>query len=108
MGQGLLRMVAMSFFLSSTCSKIRASSSSDRDAPPEVLEATEVDLKESQGVVEKSEKEASGERGPAQISTGRWAMLPILTALTTPHRPAPAQKSSLMPLPVKGGHNSVL
>lgn len=60
MGQGLLRMVAMSFFLSSTCSKIRASSSSDRDAPPEVPEATEVDLKESQGVVEKSEKEAKG------------------------------------------------
>lgn len=44
MGQGLFRMVAMSFFLSSTCSRIWASSSSDKDSPTEVLEAKEDDL----------------------------------------------------------------
>lgn len=49
MGQGLLRMVAMSFFFSSTCSKIRASSSSDRDSPPEALEAKEDDLEAEPG-----------------------------------------------------------
>ena len=49
MGQGLLRMVAMSFFFSSTCSRIRASSSSDRDSPPEALEAKEDDLEAEPG-----------------------------------------------------------
>lgn len=44
MGQGLFRMVAMSFFFSSTCSRISASSSSDRDSPVDTLEAKEVDL----------------------------------------------------------------
>lgn len=57
MGQGLLRMLAISFFLSSTCSKIRASSSSDRDSPLEVLEATEDDLEQRQGGVEEGGKE---------------------------------------------------
>ena len=51
MGQGLFRMLAISFFLSSTCSKIRASSSSDRDSPLEVLEATEDDLEQRRGGV---------------------------------------------------------
>lgn len=58
MGQGLLRMWVMSFFFSSTCSRILASSSSDRDSPAEALEATEGDLEESRGRAE-SEKEAS-------------------------------------------------
>lgn len=49
MGQGLLRMVVMSFFFSSTCSRIWASSSSDRDSPPEALEAKEGNLEDSQG-----------------------------------------------------------
>lgn len=57
MGQGLLRMLAISFFLSSTCSKIRASSSSDRDSPLEVLEATEDDLEQRRGGVEESGEE---------------------------------------------------
>lgn len=73
MGQGLLRMVAMSFFLSSTCSRIRASSSSDRDSPPEVLEAKEDDLEESQGGAEESEKETGvggGIRGARSKTDG--------------------------------------
>lgn len=44
MGQGLFFMVTMSFFFSSTCSRILTSSSSDRDSPLEILEAKEVDL----------------------------------------------------------------
>lgn len=57
MGQGLLRMVAISFFLSSTCSRIRASSSSDRDSPLEAPEAKEDDLEQRRGGVKESEEE---------------------------------------------------
>jgi hypothetical protein len=44
MGQGLFLTVVMSFFFSSTCSRIWASSSSDRESPVETLEPKEVDL----------------------------------------------------------------
>ena len=97
MGQGLLRTVAMSFFLSSSCSRIRASSSSDRDSPTEALEAKEGDLEAEPGAEEgrvrswclRNVGEPTGKAGGLCSLT--------LQALTTPQRPAPAQKPSVTP-----------
>lgn len=70
MGQGWLRMWVMSFFFSSTCSRILASSSSDRDSRAEALEATEGDLEESQVRAESEEEASMGSEEPRARQTG--------------------------------------
>lgn len=83
MGQGLLRMLAISFFLSSTCSKIWASSSSDRDSPLEVLEAMEDDLEQRRGGVEESGEEGRvlGDSVGCKEPHWRCSQLPPYTGL---------------------------
>lgn len=99
MGQGLFRMVEMSFFLSSTCSRIRARSSSVRDSPPEALEAKEGDLEGSQGGAQESGKEVSMEsEEPIARQTGYRP--------DTQGSDSPSQAAT--PPPARRGHSSVL
>lgn len=100
MGQGLLRMWVMSFFFSSTCSRILASSSSDRDSPAEALEAKEGDLEESQDRAE-SEKEAHV--GSEEPIVRQMGYAPDTHSSDHPSRPAPAQNPSVTPASCRRG-----